>query len=30
MGFYLAAGFVECGVADTVFGAALRMVLAIH
>jgi GNAT superfamily N-acetyltransferase len=27
MGFYRAAGFVDCGVADTVFGAAPRMML---
>jgi GNAT superfamily N-acetyltransferase len=27
MGFYRAAGFVDCGVAGTVFGAAPRMVL---
>ena len=30
LGFYLAAGFVDCGVADTVFGTAPRMVLAIY
>jgi GNAT superfamily N-acetyltransferase len=30
MGFYRAAGFVDCGVADTVLGSAPRMVLAIH
>jgi GNAT superfamily N-acetyltransferase len=30
MGFYRAAGFVDCGVTDTVFGAAPRMVLPIH
>jgi GNAT superfamily N-acetyltransferase len=30
MGFYRAAGFIDCAVADTVFGAAPRMVLAIH
>jgi GNAT superfamily N-acetyltransferase len=30
MGFYLAAGFVDCGVADTAFGAGRRMVLAIR
>jgi len=30
MGFYRAAGFIDCGVADTVFGAAPRMALAIH
>ena len=30
MGFYRAAGFIDCGVADTVFGAAPRMTLAIH
>jgi GNAT superfamily N-acetyltransferase len=30
MGFYRAAGFVDCGAADTVFGAAPRMVRAIH
>jgi GNAT superfamily N-acetyltransferase len=29
MGFYRAAGFVDYGVADTVFGTAARMVLAI-
>ncbi len=28
--FYRAAGFTDCGVADTVFGVAQRMVLAIH
>jgi hypothetical protein len=27
MRFYRAAGFVDCGVADTVFGAAPRMML---
>jgi GNAT superfamily N-acetyltransferase len=30
MGFYRAAGFIDGGVADTVFGAAPRMTLAIH
>ena len=30
MGFYRAAGFVDCGVADTVFGAAPRMMLPVH
>ena len=30
LGFYHAAGFVECGVRDTDFGAAPRMVPAIH
>ena len=30
MGFYRAAGFIDCGVADTVFGTAPRMALAIH
>jgi GNAT superfamily N-acetyltransferase len=30
MGFYRAVGFVDCGVAETVFGTAPRMVLAIH
>jgi GNAT superfamily N-acetyltransferase len=30
MGFYRAAGFVDCGAADTVFGAAPRMVRAIR
>jgi len=30
MGFYRAAGFVDCDVADTVFGTAPRMTLAIH
>jgi GNAT superfamily N-acetyltransferase len=30
MGFYRAAGFIDCGVADTVFGAAPRMKLTIH
>ena len=30
LGFYRAAGFIDCEVADTVFGAAPRMVLAIH
>jgi GNAT superfamily N-acetyltransferase len=28
--FYRAAGFVDCGVAETVFGTAPRMMLAIH
>jgi GNAT superfamily N-acetyltransferase len=30
LGFYRAAGFIDCGVAETVFGTAPRMVLAIH
>ena len=30
MGFYRAAGFVDCGAADTVFGTAPRMVLPVH
>ena len=30
LGFYNAAGFIDCGVAETDFGAAPRMVLAIH
>jgi GNAT superfamily N-acetyltransferase len=30
MGFYRAAGFIDYGAADTVFGLAPRMVLAIH
>ena len=30
LGFYTAAGFIDCGVADTQFGAARRMVLAIR
>ncbi len=30
LGFYRAAGFTDCGVADTVFGTAPRMVLTIH
>jgi len=30
MGFYRAAGFIDCGVAGTDFGAAPRMTLAIH
>jgi GNAT superfamily N-acetyltransferase len=30
LGFYRTAGFIDCGVAGTVFGAAPRMVLAIH
>jgi len=30
MGFYRAAGFVDCGVTDTVFGAAPRMMLPVH
>jgi GNAT superfamily N-acetyltransferase len=30
MGFYRAAGFVDCGVTDTVFGGAPRMMLAVH
>jgi len=29
-GVYRAAGFIDCGVAETVFGTAPRMVLAIH
>ncbi len=29
MGFYRSAGFVECGVAETVFGTASRLLLAI-
>jgi ribosomal protein S18 acetylase RimI-like enzyme len=29
LGFYRAAGFIDCGVAGTVFGTAPRMVLAI-
>jgi GNAT superfamily N-acetyltransferase len=29
LGFYHAAGFVDCGTADTVFGTAARMVLAV-
>jgi GNAT superfamily N-acetyltransferase len=29
-GFYSAAGFIDCGVAETDFGAAPRMMLAIH
>lgn len=29
LGFYRAAGFTQCGVAETEFGAAIRMVLAI-
>jgi len=29
MGFYRAAGFIDCGVAETVFGTAPRMVLVI-
>ena len=30
LGFYRAAGFIDCGVTDTVLGTAPRMVLAIH
>ena len=30
LGFYTAAGFIDCGVAETEFGAARRMVLAIR
>ena len=30
MGFYRAAGFIDCGVADTVFGTAPRMVLQVR
>jgi GNAT superfamily N-acetyltransferase len=30
MGFYRAAGFIDCGVADTAFGTAPRMMLATH
>jgi GNAT superfamily N-acetyltransferase len=30
LGFYTAAGFIDCGVTDTDFGAAQRMVLAIR
>jgi GNAT superfamily N-acetyltransferase len=30
LGFYRAAGFIDCEMTDTVFGAAPRMVLAIH
>jgi len=30
MGFYRAAGFIDCGVTHTVFGTAPRMALAIH
>ena len=30
LGFYNAAGFIDCGVAETDFGAAPRMMLAIH
>jgi ribosomal protein S18 acetylase RimI-like enzyme len=30
LGFYRAVGFIECGVAETVFGTAPRMVLVIH
>jgi GNAT superfamily N-acetyltransferase len=30
MGFYRAAGFIDCGVAETDFGIAPRMVLEIH
>ena len=30
MGFYRAAGFIDCGTADTVFGTAPHMVLPVH
>jgi ribosomal protein S18 acetylase RimI-like enzyme len=30
LGFYRAAGFIDCGIADTVFGTAPRMSLAIR
>jgi GNAT superfamily N-acetyltransferase len=30
LGFYRAAGFIDCGAADTVFGTAPRMVLPVH
>ena len=30
LGFYRAAGFTDCGTADTVFGTAPRMVLPVH
>jgi len=30
LGFYTAAGFIDCGVTETDFGAAQRMVLAIR
>jgi GNAT superfamily N-acetyltransferase len=30
LGFYRAAGFIDCGAAGTVFGAAPRMVLPVH
>ena len=30
LGFYRAAGFIDCGTADTVFGTAPRMVLPVH
>jgi ribosomal protein S18 acetylase RimI-like enzyme len=30
LGFYTAAGFVDCGVTETEFGVARRMVLAIR
>ena len=30
MGFYRAAGFVDCGTADTIFGTAPRIVLPVH
>jgi GNAT superfamily N-acetyltransferase len=30
LGFYSAVGFIDCGVAETDFGLAPRMVLAIH
>jgi GNAT superfamily N-acetyltransferase len=30
LGFYQAAGFIDCGVTETVFGSAPRMVLVLH
>ena len=30
LGFYTAAGFIDCGVTDTEFGPARRMVLALR
>jgi hypothetical protein len=30
LGFYRAVGFIDCGVAETEFGTAPRMVLVIH
>ena len=30
LGFYTAAGFVDCGVSDTEFGPARRMVLSVR